>query len=71
MQWNTQEDFNSMGEHMCIMLTSADYSNVRVAVLSMAPAAVDFNKRTVLYTSGRWVELARVGNLVSVLSALR
>jgi hypothetical protein len=66
-----QEDFNSLGEHMCIMLTSANYSNVLVAVLSMAPAAGDLNKRTALYASGRRVELARVENLISVLPALR
>lgn len=50
-----------MAENICLMLTEATTTNALVRVLKMAVAAVDLNKRTVLYVDGRWAELARAG----------
>jgi hypothetical protein len=52
-----------MAENMCLMLTEATTTSALVRVLSLATVAVDLHKRTVLYVGGRWIELARPGDL--------
>ena len=52
-----------MTENICLMFTQADTTDALVRVLSLAAAAVDLHKRTVLYVGGRWIELARPGAL--------
>ena len=48
-----------MTENICLMFTQADTSGVILRVLSLAVAAVDLHKRTVLYVGGRWTELVK------------
>ena len=48
-----------MAETMCLMFTQSDSFGDVLRVLSLAAAAVDVYKRTVLYVGGRWIELAR------------
>lgn len=50
-----------MTENICLMLTEATSTNALARVLSLAIAAVDLHKRTVLYVGGRWADLARAG----------
>lgn len=50
-----------MTENICLMLTEADTTNVLGRVMSLATAAVDMRKRTVLYVAGHWADLARAG----------
>ena len=45
------------------MLTETESTNVLIRVLSLAAAAVDLHKRTVLYVGGPWAELAQLGQL--------
>ncbi len=52
-----------MAENICLMFTQADTFDVLVRVLSLAAAAVDLHKHTVLYVGGRWVELVKAGAL--------
>ena len=52
-----------MTENICLMFTQAESHSAILRVLSLAVAAVDLHKRTVLYLGGRWIELARPGEL--------
>ncbi len=48
-----------MAENICLMFTESETHSSLVRVLSLAAAAVDLHKRTVLYLGGSWIELAR------------
>jgi hypothetical protein len=52
-----------MAENICLMLTEAESTNALIRVLSLAAAAVDLHKRTVLYVAGQWAPLAQAGQL--------
>ncbi len=52
-----------MAENICLMFTESDVSNTLIKVLSLAAAAVDLHKRTVLYVGGRWADIAQPGEL--------
>ena len=47
-----------MAESICLMLTESTNASALVRVLSLAVAAVDLHKRTVLYVGGEWIDLA-------------
>ncbi len=48
-----------MTENICLMFTQAESHSAILRVLSLAVAAVDLHKRTVLYVGGRWTELVK------------
>ena len=52
-----------MAENICLMLSEAESTTVLIRVLSLATAAVDLHKRTVLYVGGGWAALAQQGQL--------
>jgi hypothetical protein len=52
-----------MAENICLMLTETDTQNVLARVLSLAAAAVDLHKRTVLYVDGHWGKLVKAGEI--------
>jgi hypothetical protein len=52
-----------MAENICLMLSETDSTRVLFRVLSLAAAAVDLRKRTVLYVAGQWASLAQPGQL--------
>jgi hypothetical protein len=52
-----------MTENICLMFTESESHSSIVRVLSLAAAAVDLHKRTVLYVGGRWVELVKPAEL--------
>jgi hypothetical protein len=56
-------DLFQMAENICLMLIEADTLHMLARVLSLATAAVDQHKRTVLYVGERWAELAWTGVL--------
>ena len=52
-----------MAENICLMLTETQSTTVLIRVLSLAAAAVDLRKRTILYVGGAWWGLAQQGQL--------
>ena len=52
-----------MAENVCLMLTETDTQSVLARVLTLAVAAVDLHKRTVLYLDGQWGRFAKAGEL--------
>jgi hypothetical protein len=54
-----------MAENICLILTELTLNsrNGLPRVLSLAAAAVDLHKRTVLYVGGSWLDLALAGGL--------
>ena len=52
-----------MAENICLMLTETESTTVLMRALSLAAAAVDLHKRTVLYVAGHWAGLAQSGQL--------
>lgn len=53
------------------MLSETESTTVLIRVLSLAAAAVDLHKRTVLYVGGPWADLAQQGQLERRDSELR
>ncbi|HET8845710.1 MAG TPA: hypothetical protein VFN35_29855 [Ktedonobacteraceae bacterium] len=50
-----------MSKNVCVELITSELANDIVEALLMACASLDLSKRTVLYVSRRWIELARKG----------